>query len=197
MEKNEDLNLKFELSKVNKRQRKVNQNVRKMVEHATSITKSMQEILHVCNNIKLPEISYEDQLIKAKEELTFVKLLPEQKVIFTELAHKICSLLPLPEVVVMGYFWRVIKEWQVNHKEPIMILMKMDPLKRIRIMDPILKTVVMSMGKSIYIPNRNLKYKFLYQLYCNLLDYYEEMNIISRFIDNNSDELLLDLMDYL
>lgn len=197
MEKNEDLEQKFDLSKFVKRQKILNQKSRQMIEHLGSIVKSMSNITAVCKNMKLPEISYELQLTKAKEDLSFIKLLPKQKMVFTELAHEICSLLPLPEVVVLGYFWRVIKEWQYNNKQPIMILTKMNTLERIQIMDPILKTAIMMMGKSIYFQNRNLKQKLLYHVYCHTIDYFEEINHEVSFINQNTNESFIDLQDYI
>lgn len=120
----------------------------------------------------------------AKENLNEIYLTEDQRRIVNEISQELATLVPLNEFSLRGFILRSIKKWQLRHKLPIILASKMNRIEQINVGLEILGYLKEFLNRAIYIPNKELKKRFLNEIHRRMLELYEEILSVSAFLND-------------
>jgi hypothetical protein len=169
-----------------------------LIENLKNQTRSIiiapNEISEICQQFKLPALSFDERIQIAWDNLDLIFLTDEQKAIITEIAQEMSSMTPFEDFVIRGFIYRAIKEWQLSNNRPILVMAKMNKTEQLKIGNDILKSVKNKLERAIFITDRKLKSNALDELFDKSYKLYEELLAALSVITNPvNEEAILEL----
>lgn len=137
------------------------------------------------NHFKI-SFSFEElyDILIARSNFKSVFLVPQQKRIFKEVSEEASVILPLHDFIIKGFIIRAIKNWQLTHNQPIIILTKKNLQERFKIGAKILREAIDRIGNAFYMSDKTMKRNLLNEAFHVMIERYEEQLSLERFIDN-------------
>ncbi len=169
------------------------QRVKKIQKTSLELILASREAQLALSQFKMPHVSFEERITQASENLNFIYLTTNQRTIIYEIAKEMAGMIPFGDFIIRGFLWRAIRLWQQKHNQPIALVSQMNRIKQFRVGIEILNYAKQHLSRAMYIPDKNLKKRFLDDIIRQTSEYYEELLSVQAFLnDPENEEILLD-----
>jgi hypothetical protein len=169
------------------------QRVKKIQKTSLELILASREAQLALSQFKMPHVSFEKRIAKASENLNLIYLTNTQRTIVNEIAKEIAGMISFGDFIIRGFLWRAIRLWQKNHNQPIALVSQMNRTEQFRAGIEILNYTKQFLSRAMYIPDKNLKKRFLEDIMRKISEYYEELLSVQTFLnDPENEEILLD-----
>ena len=169
------------------------QRVKKIQKTSLELILASREAQLALSQFKMPHMSFEERISQASKNLNFIYLTTNQRTIVYEIAKELAGMIPFGDFIIRGFLWRVIRQWQKKHNQPIALVSQMNRTEQFRIGIEILNNTRQLLSRAMFIPDKNLKKRFLDDIIRQTSEYYEELLSVQAFLnDPENEEILLD-----
>ncbi|MFX1517384.1 MAG: hypothetical protein ACFFC6_13855 [Promethearchaeota archaeon] len=173
--------------------REYKQQVKKIQKSSLNLIQASDKIQAILSQFNLPQISFQERVILANKNLNRIYLTSTQRMIIDEISKELAALVPFHDFVIRGFIWRAIRLWQNKNGLPIILVAKMDKLAQFKIGIEILDCIKLYLHRAMFIPDKQMKKKFINEVIREISEFYEEILAALAFLDDpNNEEILLD-----
>lgn len=113
----------------------------------------------------------ESDLLKAENEFSLVKYLPEQRPIMNAVRDLLCNFIPISPLAMGGFIQKAFQKWQLNHKMDISSVATMDPEDKILVVSQLVQYLKLSLSRIMLHPEQK---PILDEALSNALKFYKD-----------------------
>lgn len=144
----------------------------------------LKQLSEEINYFNIPPLTYKERFSKARLKLNHTYLEKTQRMMLHDISREVSGIVPLHDFIIRGCILRSIKNWQLVHDQPVMVLTKMNRTFRFKAGVEILNDAKNKISAALYISNKIEKSLLIDKMYQIMLERYEEFLSLQRLVDD-------------
>ncbi|MHA2247213.1 MAG: hypothetical protein ACXADY_19865 [Candidatus Hodarchaeales archaeon] len=145
---------------------------------------NLKQLSEELSHFKITPSTYKERFNRARSKLDHSFLEKTQRMMLYDISREASGIVPLHDFIIRGCILRSIRNWQLTHDQPVMVLTKMNQTDRFRAGAEIINHAKNTISAALYISNKKEKKFLLDKMYQIMLERYEEFLSLQSLVDN-------------